>query len=175
MSTHHHHTRLQLLQNIINWCYVIKVPISSRESNSTITNVCSSVHPSPKSFNSLKSSSFIIHPLSFFILYSSFIILHSSFLHFTTFKLFSLFIRSFTYLSLYQHYSDDSWHYVKDNPSMDVYFCKLSWQVVGAGAVSVSVGAKMVVDNLVDFWFLTNIHWLQSSSVSLFKRWLIQM
>ena len=62
--------------------------VFSRESDSTITNVCPSVRSSvchkAKPFNSLKSSSFI-HPSLFFI------ILHSSFLHFVTFKLFSLF------------------------------------------------------------------------------------
>ena len=46
--------------------------------------VCPSVRSSAKPFNSLNSSSFIIHT-------SSLIILHSSFLHFATFKLFSLF------------------------------------------------------------------------------------
>ena len=82
--------------------------IFSRESNSTITNVCSSVSLSAKPLNSLKSlsyitnhSSFFIHPTSFFIhpsfiLHSSIIhpsfILHSSFIHFATFKLFSLFM-----------------------------------------------------------------------------------
>ena len=66
------------------------------------TSVCSSVHlsvcQSQKPLNSLKSSSFIIHPSTFIILHlsfiihpSTFIILHSSFLHFATFKLFSLF------------------------------------------------------------------------------------
>ena len=78
--------------------------IFSRESDSTITNVCSFVRLSAKPLNSLKSSSFILHHSSFFIhpssfiilhssfiiLHSSFIILHSSFLHFATFKLFSL-------------------------------------------------------------------------------------
>ena len=83
--------------------------------------------------------------------------------------------RSFTYLSLYQQYSDVSWHYVKYTPSIGVYFCKIIWQVAGARAVSVSVGAKMVIDNLVDCWFLLNINWLLSLSISLFKRWLIQM
>ena len=125
-------------------------------------SVCSSAKP----LNSLKSSSFIIHPSSFIIL------------HFATFKLFSLFNRCFTYFSLYWQYSDKSWHYVKDTPRMGVYFCKIIWQV--AGAASVSVGDNLVVDNLVDCWFLPNfhclqspnIHWLQSPSVSLFKRWL---
>ena len=149
------------------------MPFFSRESNSTITNACPSVRPSPKPLNSLKWSSFIIHPSSFFIHPSSFIILH-----FATFKLFSLFNRCFTYFSLYWQYSDKSWHYVKDTPRMGVYFCKIIWQV--AGAASVSVGDNLVVDNLVDCWFLPNfhclqspnIHWLQSPSVSLFKRWL---
>ena len=63
--------------------------VFSRESDSTITNVCSSVCLLSKPLNSLKSSSFIIHHFSF-ILHSTFIILHSSFLHFATFKLFSL-------------------------------------------------------------------------------------
>ena len=58
--------------------------IFSRKSDSTITNVCPSVHLSAYPLNSLKSSSFII-------LHSSYIILYSSFLHFATFKLFSLF------------------------------------------------------------------------------------
>ena len=140
------------------------------------------IYNSSKPLNSLKSSSliilhssFIIFHSSFIILHSSFIILHSSFLHFATFKLFSLFNRSFTYLSLYWQYSDVSWHYVKYTPSIGVYFCKIIWQVAGARAVSVSVGAKMVVDNLVDCWFLLNINWLLSLSISLFKRWLIQM
>ena len=72
-----------LLQSDMCWSHLF-----SRESDSTIANVCPSVHPfvchKSKPFNSLKSSSFII-------LHSYFIILHSSFLHFATFKLFSLF------------------------------------------------------------------------------------
>ena len=64
--------------------------IFSRESDSTIANVCpfvrSSVRLKAKPFNSLKSSSFIIHPSSFFIIF------HSSFLHFATFKLFIPFL-----------------------------------------------------------------------------------
>ena len=55
-------------------------------------SVCLFVCQSAKPLNSLKSSSFIIHPSSIIILHSSFIILHSSFLHFATFKLFSLFL-----------------------------------------------------------------------------------
>ena len=50
----------------------------------SVTNVHQFICQSKKPLNSLKSSSFIIHP-------STFIILHSSFLHFATFKLFSLF------------------------------------------------------------------------------------
>ena len=79
--------------------------VFSRESDSTIANVCPFVRPKAKPFNSLKSSSSIINLSSFIILHSSFIILHShfiilhssfiiihsSFLHFATFKLFSLF------------------------------------------------------------------------------------
>ena len=85
--------------------YGKSIVIFSCESDSTITNVCLFVclfvclSAKPLNINSLKSSSFIIHPLSFFIhpssffiLHSSFVILHSSFLHFSTFKLFSLFI-----------------------------------------------------------------------------------
>ena len=44
----------------------------SRESDSTITNVCQSVSQSQKPLNSLKSSSFIIHSSSFFIILPSF-------------------------------------------------------------------------------------------------------
>ena len=60
----------------------------SRESDSTITNVCLFVRLSVclSISNSLKSSSFIIHPSSFFIIF------HSSFLHFATFKLFIPFL-----------------------------------------------------------------------------------
>ena len=55
--------------------------VFSCKSDSTITNVCSSVRPSvTKTPQQLE----IIHP-------SSLIILHSSFLHLATFKLFSLF------------------------------------------------------------------------------------
>ena len=91
--------------------------VFSRESDSTFTNVRpfvrSSVRPSgSKTPQQLKSfifhhTTFIFHHSSI-ILHSSFIILHSSFLHFATFKLFSLFNRSFTYLSLYCQYSDVS-------------------------------------------------------------------
>ena len=52
--------------------------IFSRESDSTITNVCPFVRSSAKPLNSLKSSSFIIHPSSFIIFHSSIIILHHS-------------------------------------------------------------------------------------------------
>ena len=62
-----------------------KVFIFTRKSDFSLTNVRLSVSQSQKPPNSFKSSSFIIHPLTF-------IILHSSFLHFATFKLFSLFI-----------------------------------------------------------------------------------
>ena len=66
----------------------IFVPVFSRESDPTFTNVRSfvrlSVLSSSKPLNSLKSSSFIIQPSSFIIFHSSFIhhfsfILHSSF------------------------------------------------------------------------------------------------
>ena len=69
----------------------------SRESDSTITNVCSFVRLSvclqnPSTASNHHPPSFILHLSSFFIHPSSlFIILHSSFLHFATFKLFSLF------------------------------------------------------------------------------------
>ena len=49
----------------------------SRKSNSTIANVCLFVCHKAKPFNSLKSSSFIFHPSSFFI-HPSFILHHSS-------------------------------------------------------------------------------------------------
>ena len=69
--------------------------VFSRESDSTITNVRTSVCHKSKPLNSLKSSSFIIHPSSFcihpssFILHpSSFILHHSSFiLHHSSFIL----------------------------------------------------------------------------------------
>ena len=70
----------------------------SRESDSTITNVCSFVclsvwKQNPQQLEIIPHSSLIIlhHPSSFLI------ILHSSFLHFATFKLFSLFISSFQF------------------------------------------------------------------------------
>ena len=51
------------------------VTVFSRKSDSTTTNVCLS----PKPLNSLKSSSFFIHPSSFFIHTSSFFIHPSEF------------------------------------------------------------------------------------------------
>ena len=74
----------------------------SLESDSTFTNVCSSVSlsgsktPQQLEIIILHHSSLILHHSSCIILYSSFIILHSSFLHFATFKLFSLFTTIFT-------------------------------------------------------------------------------
>ena len=54
--------------------------IFSCKSDSTFTNVCSSVSLSSKPLNSLKSSSFILHHLSFILHHSSFIL--SSFCNF---------------------------------------------------------------------------------------------
>ena len=53
--------------------------VFSHESNSTITNVCSSVRSSAKPLNSLKSSSYIINHSTFIILLSSFVFHPSSF------------------------------------------------------------------------------------------------
>ena len=68
-------------------------------------SVRSSVCQSQKPLNSLKSSSFIIHPSSFIIHPSTLIILHSSFLHFATFKLFSLLLCIRQEWSLYRDLS----------------------------------------------------------------------
>ena len=78
--------KLPLLSRKLKYYSIICSYIFSRESDSTFANVRSFVRSSvTKPLNSLKSSSFIIHP-------STFIFLHSSFLHSATFKLFSLFI-----------------------------------------------------------------------------------
>ena len=68
--------------------HVENICVFSRESNSTIANVCPSARPSvwkqnPSTTWNHHPSSFIFHPSSFFIY-------PSSFLHFATFKLFSL-------------------------------------------------------------------------------------
>ena len=58
--------------------YLSSKCLFSLESNSTIANVCPFVCHKAKPFNSLKSSSIIIHLSSFIILHSSFTILHHS-------------------------------------------------------------------------------------------------
>ena len=84
------------------WFWPSYLLLFSRESDSTITNVCSFVRsfvrpsvcktPQQLEIIILHPSSFFIHPSSsFIILHSSYIILHSFLLHFATFKLFSLF------------------------------------------------------------------------------------
>ena len=80
--------RFPVLKDMIALAFIVLKVLCSWStiylSFSTIANVCLSVCPfichKAKPFNSLKSSSFIIHLSSFIILHSSFILHHSSFI-----------------------------------------------------------------------------------------------
>ena len=111
---------VESLSRLKNYKYIVlgifhkKNCIFSRESDSTITNVCPFVRSFVRSSVRLQNpstawnhhpSSFIFLPSSFFIHPSSlFIIIHSSFLHFATFKLFSLFFYFYKHSIMFRHY-----------------------------------------------------------------------